>query len=100
MSIGKTRGFLYWLSGRPPTLDGMVFANIDGRPIHTGVLSHNFGGIVRQAGLGRVRFHDLRHTFASLMLLCGTKPVELSLKLSRRRYVIRTWPLRWTPIRI
>ncbi len=25
-----------------------------------------------------VRFHDLRHTFATLMLLCGTKPKIIS----------------------
>ena len=30
------------------------------------------------SGLGRVRFHDLRHTFASLMLLRGAKPKVIS----------------------
>ncbi|MFC1944729.1 tyrosine-type recombinase/integrase [Chloroflexota bacterium] len=30
------------------------------------------------AGLGRVRFHDLRHTFASLALLRGAKPKVVS----------------------
>jgi integrase len=30
------------------------------------------------AGLSDVRFHDLRHTFASLMLLCGAKPKVIS----------------------
>jgi len=29
-------------------------------------------------GLGRARFHDLRHTFASLMLLRGAKPKVIS----------------------
>ena len=31
-----------------------------------------------QAGLGHVRFHNLRHTFASLMLLRGAKPKVIS----------------------
>jgi integrase len=31
-----------------------------------------------QAGLKRVRFHDLRHTFVSLMLLRGAKPKVIS----------------------
>ena len=30
------------------------------------------------AGLSGVRFHDLRHTFASLMLLRGAKPKVIS----------------------
>jgi len=34
--------------------------------------------MTRQAGLERVRFHDLRHTFASLMLLRGAKPKVIS----------------------
>ena len=34
--------------------------------------------MARQAGLGRVRFHALRHTFASLMLLRGAKPKVIS----------------------
>jgi len=42
------------------------------------VLTHNFSRIARQAGLGSVRFHDLRHTFASLMLLRGAKPEVIS----------------------
>ena len=36
------------------------------------------GGVVRQEGLGGVRFHDLRHTFASLALLRGAKPKVIS----------------------
>ena len=42
------------------------------------MLTHNFSRIARQAGLGSVRFHDLRHTFASLMLLRGAKPKVIS----------------------
>ena len=34
--------------------------------------------IDRRAGLEGVRFHDLRHTFASLMLLRGAKPKVIS----------------------
>ena len=60
----------------------LVFANYDGKPIDPVVLSHNFARIVRQAGLERVRFHDLRHTFASLALLRGAKPKVLSVRLS------------------
>ena len=49
--------------GKILSLDDLVFSNIEGRPIDPSVLSHNLARIVRQIGLGRVRFHDLRHTF-------------------------------------
>ena len=58
--------------------DDLVFANVEGKPIDPGVLSHNFARIVKRAGLENVRFHDLRHTFASLMLLRGAKPKVIS----------------------
>ena len=34
--------------------------------------------LVNHAGQGRVRFHDLRHTFASLALLREAKPKVIS----------------------
>jgi len=55
-----------------------VFSDIDGGPIDPSTLTHSFTEIVRQAGLGGVRFHDLRHTFASLALLRGAKPKVIS----------------------
>ena len=72
------RESLYWQLGVPLTLDDLVFANHDGKPIDPSVLTHNFGRISKLAGLGRVRFHDLRHTFASLALLRGAKPKVIS----------------------
>ena len=56
----------------------LVFAHIDDTPIDPSVLIHQFQKIVKRAGLKNVRFHDLRHTFASLMLLRGAKPKVVS----------------------
>lgn len=42
------------------------------------MLGHSFKRIVKSIGLENVRFHDLRHTFASLMLLRGAKPKVIS----------------------
>ena len=64
--------------GRLLTLDDLVFTSVEGNPIDPCVLSHAFGRMARQVGLGGVRFHDLRHTFASLMLLRGAKPKVIS----------------------
>lgn len=43
-----------------------------------GTLTHNFARIARRARLAGTRFHDLRHTFASLMLLAGIHPKIVS----------------------
>ena len=48
-----------------------VFGNVEGKAIDPGTLTHTFGKIVARARLSRVRFHDLRHIFASLMLMQG-----------------------------
>ena len=55
-----------------------MFVTPEGHPINPSVLSHNFTRAVKQAGLEHVRFHDLRHTFASLMLMRGAKPKVIS----------------------
>jgi integrase len=72
------RESLFLHLGRLPRADDLVFANVEGKPVDPGVLSHNFARIVKRAGLENVRFHDLRHTFASLMLLRGAKPKVIS----------------------
>jgi len=51
---------------------------LEGKPLDPSVLSHAFSRIAKSAGLPGVRFHDLRHTCASLMLLQGVKPKVIS----------------------
>ncbi len=48
--------------------DDYVFAHADGSPIHPQVLSDAFEKLVQRSGLPRIRFHDLRHTHATLLL--------------------------------
>ena len=72
------RGQFYRELGKPLTLDDLVFASIEGKPLDPCVLTHNFSRLCKRAGLENVRFHDLRHTFASLMLLRGAKPKVIS----------------------
>ena len=52
--------------------DGFVFTNPDGSPINCHTLFNHFKSIVRGMGLEEVRFHDLRHTFATLSIQNGT----------------------------
>ncbi len=74
----KERELLYLDLGTILGLDDMVFANHEGQPLDPSMLSHEFASIVKRAGLEHVRFHDLRHTFASLALLRGAKPKVIS----------------------
>jgi integrase len=57
----------------PDKLD-LVFCRPDGNGRDPDVLSHQFGDLVRQAGLPKIRLHDLRHTHATLALQAGVHP--------------------------
>jgi len=50
---------------------GLVFATQIGTPIDPRNLIRDWHGLTKRAGLRRVRFHDLRHTAATLMLSAG-----------------------------
>lgn len=51
--------------------DGLVFTDELGRPLQGDRVSNRFRLTLRALGLPRVRFHDLRHTAATLMLAQG-----------------------------
>jgi integrase len=72
------REALYRQLGKELTLDSLVFASVEGKPLNPPSLSRDFGRIVKRGGLENIRFHDLRHTFASLMLMRGAKPKVIS----------------------
>jgi integrase len=54
----------------------LVFAQENGRPLDPSHVTKLFGRLTAEAGLRRVRLHDLRHGSASLMLAAGI-PVEV-----------------------
>ena len=56
--------------------DGHVFARPDGTPTHPQLLSDAFQKLVQRSGLPRLRFHDLRHTHATLLLKAGV-PIKV-----------------------
>ena len=46
----------------------LVCSQIDGKPIHPTTLNHKFHSLLKEKNLPVIRFHDLRHSHASLLL--------------------------------
>ena len=51
--------------------DNLVFVQEDGRPLSRSAVTHRFWRILEAAGIPKRRFHDLRHTCATLLLAQG-----------------------------
>ncbi|HZC07305.1 MAG TPA: tyrosine-type recombinase/integrase [Ktedonobacterales bacterium] len=90
-------GALWESSADAPDL---VFANAVGRPIEgANFLRRDFAPLLARAGLPRVRFHDLRHTAATLLLEQGIHPKivaemlghsDISLTMNRYSHAVPT----------
>jgi integrase len=63
----------------------LVFSDGKGEPIRDRILYHNFKQILEEAGLPNIRFHDLRHTAASLMLNYGVPVLIVSRRLGHAK---------------
>jgi integrase len=59
----------------------LVIDRGDGRPVNPDTLSSGWYRFCRKQGLPHVRFHDLRHAHATLMLLQGVHPKVVSERL-------------------
>src|SRR3990172_2362492 len=57
---------------------GLVFTTNVGTPISPRNLIRHFKKKIEEAGLPEIRFHDLRHTTASLLLEKNTHPLVVS----------------------
>jgi integrase len=63
----------------------LVFTTAAGRPITASILRRSFEPLLKRAGLPRMRFHDLRHTSATLLLGRGVHPKVVSEMLGHTR---------------
>ena len=62
--------------GNPARLNDPIFTNQTGKPVHAESISQLFDRQLRRSDLPRIRFHDLRHTHASLLVAAGT-PIKV-----------------------
>ncbi len=75
---------------------GFVFTNETGGPLHVNSLMARYEKLVVLAGVPRIRFHDMRHTSATLMMANGIHPkivqerlghADISMTLNRYSHV-------------
>ena len=64
--------------------DGRVFVSADGEPITGDAVGMAFARACRQAGVTDFRFHDLRHTFASMLVQRGVDLYRVQRLLGHR----------------
>lgn len=64
---------------------GLIFPNSLGGPMHPRNLLRDFKKVLKYAGLPVIRFHDLRHTAASLMLNNGVPVLVVSRRLGHAK---------------
>ena len=63
----------------------LVFPSLAGTPINASNLRRSFRKLLKFTGLPQIRFHDLRHTAATLMLNYGTPIPVVSKRLGHSK---------------
>jgi len=68
---------------------GLVFASQTGSPLDaSNVVGRSFKPLLRSAGLPDIRFHDLRHTCATLLFLDGAHPKRVQQLLGHKSIAV------------
>jgi integrase len=67
---------------------GLVFTRPDGAPIHPDLISDWFERLAREAGLPKIRLHDVRHSYASAALAAGIPAKIVSERLGHATIAI------------
>lgn len=75
----------------------LVFPSRVGTPIGADRISHEFPVLTKRAGLPVIRFHDCRHTAASIMLSHGIPPVIVAGMLGHSLSILMTTYAHYIP---
>jgi integrase len=67
------------------TNETFVIARADGEPLQPDTITQEWKRIVARTGLPKIRFHDLRHSHATHMLLAGVHPKIASERLGHSK---------------
>jgi integrase len=67
---------------------GLIFTTSSGKPINPRFLIKSFKSAIQKAGLPNIRFQDLRHTSASLLLLANVHPKVVQERLGHSTIVL------------
>jgi integrase len=68
---------------------GWVFCNTLGKPLEAGnIIRRSFRPLLAKAGLPQIRFHDLRHTCATLLLSLGVNPKVVQERLGHSQITL------------
>lgn len=73
------------LCGKGYTNSGYVCCWPDGKPYAVSIVSRNFAKYIKSLGLPVIRYHDLRHSAASILVSIGCNVKEVSAFLGHRQ---------------
>ena len=73
-----------WKLACPPSEEGLVFATMEGKPLHRKFASQLLDVSITAAEIKRLTLHKLRHTFASLLLSRNVPIPKVSRLLGHR----------------
>ncbi|MGG0554841.1 tyrosine-type recombinase/integrase [Priestia aryabhattai] len=81
MQHKKRQNELKLLYGSQYSNENLVFCRKNGKPMHPRALAVFFDSIIKKAEVSKIRFHDLRHTHATLLLEAGVSLKEVQERL-------------------
>jgi len=90
-----------WEIACPPTKLNLVFPNGAGNTInHNNMVNRHFDPALKKAKIGKVRFHDMRHTYASLLIEQGEniKYIQSQLGHSSPTVTLNVYALLMKPV--